>query len=175
MEKIELNANFPVSGMASFNTYLSTHTLEAESSKVSNLYFHVNVVAESYSQGFKDGQISGNKEFYNRFVEKTKEKFFEKANQVYLSAKSLIDSFLKKDYKVEKIYINVFHKSPKVIVVISEELLLDDSFVEYAYTKIHEKQCSFHSLFENTLDLSLVSSTDLNEELLKLDGFQYSE
>src|SRR5690606_6510294 len=102
-------------------------------------------------------------------------KFVEKANQVYLSAKALVNHLSAKDYKVNKIYINIFHKSPKDIVALDGQMLLNDDFVEFTYTKIHEMQCYFHSLFQNTLDLSLISTTDLDEVLLAKDGFDYSE
>ena len=78
-------------------------------------------------------------------------------------------------YTVEKIYLNVFHYSPKVIVSINDNLLLNDDFVEFAYSKIHDIQCSFHTLFQSTLDISLISPTDLEEKLLMQDGFEYSE
>lgn len=63
---------------------------------------------------------------------KTGEVTFEKANQVYLSAKSLVDELRKKRYSVD-------------------------------------------SLFSNTLDLSLIGKDGLDEDLLKSDGFEYSE
>ena len=56
-----------------------------------------------------------------------------------------------------------------------EELDYNDDFVEFAYSKIHDIQCSFHTLFQSTLDISLISPTDLEEKLLMQDGFEYSE
>jgi hypothetical protein len=133
------------------------------------------VVADAYSRGYSDGEKSAKKEVMDMIMQKAKERFVEKANQVYLSSKALVSHLSANEYSVNKIYINIFHKSPKVIVSLNESLLLNDEFVEFAYTKIHEMQCSFHSLFQNTLDLSLISTTDLDEELLAKDGFDYSE
>jgi hypothetical protein len=164
--------NIPQSGINNFNAYLTEQTKEA---KPSEEYYHVNVVAEAYSKGFSDGKNSGKKEVFELILNKSRERFIEKANQVYLSAKSLVEIFENNEYHVEKIYLNVFHRNPKVLVVVKEELLLEDTFVEFAYTRIHSMQCSFHALFQNTLDLSLIGGEGLDEALLKADGFEYSE
>src|SRR6476646_7373876 len=147
------------SGIRQFNDYLRSHSGGAKASKISDLYYHVNVVAEAYSRGYTDGKKSAKEEVTNLILEKAKEQFIEKANQVYLSAKALVNHLSTKDYKADKIYINIFHKSPKVIVALENNMLLNDEFVEFAYTIIHDMQCSFHSLFHSTLDLSLISST----------------
>ncbi|MEZ0183142.1 hypothetical protein AB9T89_12925 [Flavobacterium oncorhynchi] len=162
-------------GINQFNNYLENHSDDAKTSKINDFYYHVDVVADAYSRGYNDGEKSAKKEVMDLIVLKAKEKFIEKANEVYLSSKALVRSLATKRYKVEKIYINIFHKSPKVIVAVEDSMLLNDDFVEFAYTTIHEMQCSFHSLFQNTLDLSLISTTDLDEELLAKDGFDYSE
>lgn len=164
-----------ITGINQFNHYLEFHSADAKTSKISDLYYHVNVVADAYSRGYTDGEKSAKKEVMDLIMQKAKENFIEKANQVYLSAKAMVNHLGAKEYKVEKIYINIFHKSPKVIVAIEDDMLLNDEFVVFAYSKIHEMQCSFHSLFQSTLDLSLVSTTDLDEELLAKDGFDYSE
>ena len=132
-------------------------------------------MADAYSKGFSDGENSAKNELLDFIVQKASEKFVERANQVYLSAKSMANYLHGKGYKVEKIYINIFHKSPKVILSLKPEALLDDDFVVCTYTKINEMQCSFRSLFQSTLDLSLISITDLNDEMLAKDGFDYSE
>lgn len=163
------------SGINLFNHYLELHSANAKTSKINDLYYHVNVVADAYTKGYSDGEKSAKKEVMDLIMQNAKEKFIEKANQVYLSAKAMVNHLSAKDYKVEKIYINIFHKSPKVIVALDGEMLLNDEFVDFAYSKIHEMQCSFHSLFQNTLDLSLISTTDLDEVLLAKDGFDYSE
>ena len=163
------------SGINLFNRYLELNSADSKTSKINDLYYHVNVVAEAYSKGYDDGEKSAKKEVMELIMLKEKEKFVEKANQVYLSAKALVMHLSTNDYKVQKIYINIFHKSPKVIVALDSSLLLNDEFVEFAYTKIHEMQCSFHTLFHNTLDLSLISDSDLDEILLAKDGFDYNE
>lgn len=162
-------------GISQFNNYLEFHSAGAKTSKISDLYYHVDVVADAYTKGYTDGKQSAKQEVMDLIMQKAKEKFLEKANQVYVSAKAMVSHLSAKDYKVERIYINIFHRSPKVIFALNSELLLDDEFVEFAYTKIHEMQCSFHSLFQNTLDFSLVGTTDLDDELLAKDGFDYSE
>jgi len=162
-------------GIKQFNNYLAQHAASSKASKISDAYFHVNVVADAYTRGYADGESSAQKALMDVLLQKAKEQFVEKANQVYLSAKATISHLKANNYRVERIYINIFHKSPKVIVAMEDSLLLSDEFVEFAYPKIHELQCSFQSLFNSTLDLSLISVTDLDEDLLAKDGFDYSE
>jgi len=170
------STNFiPKSGMDSFNDYLIAHSVEAKKTKVNELYYHIDVVIDAYAKGYNDGEKSAKKEITDLIINKAKEKFIEKANQVYLSTKSLVDIFSKNSYDVNKIYLNVFHHSPKVILAVEDDLLLEDTFVEFAYSKIHDIQCSFHTLFQSTLDISLITPTDLEEDLLIQDGFEYSE
>ncbi len=163
------------SGIDQFNNYLAIHSADAKTSKINDLYYHVNVVADAYSRGFNDGEKKAKKEVIDLITQKAKERFIEKANQVYLSSKAMVIHLSQKDYSVDKIYINIFHKSPKVIISVGNSMLLDDDFVEFAYSKIIEMKSSFHSLFQSTLDLSLISSNDLDEDLLSRDGFDYSE
>ena len=47
--------------------------------------------------------------------------------------------------------------------------------LEIAYAKIHEVKCTFNALFDNTLDMGLIGSDNLDLELLSQDGFEYSE
>lgn len=164
-----------LTGIGLFNDYLALHSDDAETSKISDLYYHVNVVADAYSRGYNDGEKKAEKEVMALITKKAKERFIEKANEVYLSSKAMVNHLSLKQYKVSKIYINIFHRNPKVIIAVEDYMLLDDDFVEFAYTKINEMKSSFHSLFQSTLDLSLISSEDLDEELLSLDGFDYSE
>jgi hypothetical protein len=49
-------------GSELFNNYLNKFKDEVRS-KSSDKYYHVDVVAEAYSQGFSDGEKSGKKEF----------------------------------------------------------------------------------------------------------------
>jgi hypothetical protein len=165
----------PQSGMSGFNAYLEMHASDATTTKLTDSYFHADIVADAYKQGYIDGKKRSADEFMAEFTEKMWEKFVEKANKVYLSAKSLTDAFSSKKYSVDKIYINIFRKNPRVIVSVDETLLLDDDFVFFAYPKIYEIQQSFYSLSKCTLDISLTGAGNLDEELLKQDGFEYSE
>lgn len=162
-------------GLNLFNTYLIDNKHQAKDSKINDLYYHVNVVAEAYSKGFSDGENIGKKDILDKLVQSTTEKFIEKANQVYLCTKSTLTALLKEQYQVHSFYINIFHQNPKVIIAVPNQILLDDNFVEFSYMKIHEVKCSFNSLFNNTLDMGIMGSEDLNSELLRKDGFEYSE
>ncbi|MFV8347198.1 hypothetical protein [Flavobacterium sp. ZB4P13] len=162
-------------GLNLFNSYLADNKHQAKDSKINDLYYHVNVVAEAYSKGFADGENTGKKDFLDKLVQSTTEKFIEKANQVYLCTKSTLTALHKEQYPVHSFYINIFHQNPKVIIVVPNEILLNDDFVELSYMKIHEVKCSFSSLFNSTLDMGIMGCEDLDEKLLEKDGFDYSE
>jgi len=162
-------------GINLFNTYLTRHQESAKQSKVNDLYYHVNVVAEAYDQGLNDGKNLGRQDFLEKVMKSSAERFAEKANQVYICTKTTLSYLNQKGYNVQSFHINIFHSNPKVIIAINNETLLNDDFVELAYTKIHEVKCTFNALFDNTLDMGLIGSDNLDLELLSQDGFEYSE
>jgi hypothetical protein len=162
-------------GINLFNRYLSKHQEFSKNTKISDLYYHVDVVADAYGQGLNDGKNIGKQDFIDKIMKSTAEKFAEKAHQVYILTKSTLSSIIKKGYDVNSFYINIFHSNPKVIIAVDNKYLLDDEFVEFAYTKIYEAKNTFSSIFENTLDISLAGTENLDVELLDQDGFEYSE
>lgn len=172
MTNIETNKT---TGINLFNHYLTKHQESAKDSKVNESYYHVNVVAEAYDQGLNDGKNLGRKDFLEKIMMSASEKFAEKANQVYICTKTTLSYLNKNGYSVQSFHINIFHSNPKVIIAINNDTLLNDEFVELAYTKIHEVKCTFNALFDNTLDMGLIGSDNLDLELLSQDGFEYSE
>lgn len=162
-------------GIDYFNTYISEHGISAKSDRVSDLYYHVNIVAEAYNAGFDKGEESAKEIFMNKMFSKFVESFREKANQIYLSSKTLSTNIQQRGFVVNKLYINISLEKPKVILSVPDEQLLNDEFVEFVYFRINEIQQSFYTLFNGNLDLSLVGSDFLDEDLLKCDGFGYSE
>lgn len=162
-------------GVDNFNNYLKNNAHNAESTKKSDLYYHVNVVAEAYSEGFQKGEQSGENNFADLLVGKLKDKIYDHLTQIYVTGKAISTYFAENNYKVNKLYINTSFNKPKIIISVPEEQLLDDEFVEFAYQKIHDMKCNFNAMFRNTLDLSLVESDNLDESLLISDGFGYSE
>lgn len=162
-------------GLNQFNTYLETHQSYAKSEKVSDLYYHVNVVAEAYDQGLSDGKNIGRQEFVEKIMKTSAERFTEKANNVYILSKRILHFLGDNGYTVDSFHINIFHKNPKVIFAVKNSILLEDKFIELAYTKIHEVKCTFRKTFESTLDMGLIDSDSLDLDLLSQDGFEYSE
>ncbi|WP_225035104.1 hypothetical protein [Winogradskyella sp. SM1960] len=171
----EIKGTEKQTGINLFNSYLSKHQEFSKQTKVSDLYYHVNVVADAYGQGLKDGQNIGKQDFIDKIMKSTAEKFAEKANQVYILTKNTLSYIISKGYDVNSFYINIFHNNPKVIIAVDNKYLLDDDFVEFAYSKIFEAKNTFTSIFDNTLDISLAGTENLDIELLDQDGFEYSE
>ncbi|MEP0365629.1 MAG: hypothetical protein ABJN36_09105 [Cyclobacteriaceae bacterium] len=162
-------------GTELFGKYITKYKDQVKTESVEE-YYHVDVVAEAYTQGFSDGKNSGKKAFLDEILKNKVEKFVQKANQVYILSQNLISYLAKEGYRAHAFYINPFPSCPKVVLAVSNDLLLNDKFVELAYSKIHENRNIFDKLFAPTvLDISLVSSENLDPALLKEDGFGYKE
>ena len=56
-----------------------------------------------------------------------------------------------------------------------KELMVNDDFIEKAYSKIFENKIICSKLFPDSLDMGLVSSNNLDCQLLEDDGFGYTE
>ncbi len=164
----------PASNSDLFYQYLDSFKGEVKSRSTEG-YYHVNVVAEAYNKGFSDGKKSGKSEFLKLIVSNEIEKFSQKANQIYILSKNVISFLEERKFKVAGLYINLSPKRPSVIISVSNEFLNDDSFVEIAYSKIYENKNIFTKLFNEPLDIGFLSSDNLDEKLLKEDGFGYVE
>ncbi len=163
------------SGTELFSKYITKYKDQVKSESAEG-YYHVDIVAEAYNQGFSDGKSSGKKDFIEEAMKNKIERFVQKANQVYILTQNLISFLGKEGFVVDSFYINPFPSCPMVIVSVSDETLLNDLFVEIAYEKILENKAIFSKLFApSSLDISLVSSNNLDSNLLKEDGFGYKE
>jgi len=163
------------SGVESFNLFIFERAKEAHSTKLNENFFHYDIVADAFNCGLEKGKQMKKEEAESIVINRLIDRFIERANQVYLSAKKLTENLAKENFHAKKIYINIFHRNPKVIVVVDENYLLDDDFVFFVYPKLNEMKNSFFKLFENTLDISLIGDENISEELLVADGFSYSE
>src|SRR5690554_4099279 len=157
-----------------FNKYLDSCKGEVKSRSTEG-YYHVDVVADAYNQGFSDGKKSGKKEFIDLIISNEVEKFTQKANQIYILSKNVISTIIQKRYAAAGLYINLTPERPSVIISIPNEFLNNDDFVKVGYSKIHENKKIYAKLFDEMLDIGFVSSDNLEEDLLKEDGFGYIE
>lgn len=103
------------------------------------------------------------------------ERFTQKANQVYILTNVAIDYFRKNGYSVNSFFINIVHPNPQAIITVDNAQLLDDDFVQLAYSKLFELKKIFSKLFDNTFDIGLLASDSLDLQSLKEDRFDYSE
>ena len=62
-----------------------------------------------------------------------------------------------------------------MIISVPSSFLNNDDFVKLAYRKVHENKNIYTSLFQEYLDMGIIASDNLNENLLKEDGFGYTE
>lgn len=161
-------------GTDSFNSYLSKFKEQVSQEESSNFY-HVDVVAEAYTQGFFDGEKSGKKEFVENLLKRTTERFTQKSTQVYILTNVAVNHFKKNGYPVNAFYLNIVHNNPKALISVDSDSLLNDEFVEMAYSKIFELKKIFFNLFESTFDIGLVASEGLDLSIIKDEGFDYSE
>lgn len=169
-----MSAAITTSNSDLFNKYLDNCKGEVKSRSAEG-YYHVDVVAEAYSKGFSDGKQSGKTEFMELIISNEIEKFTQKANQIYILSKNFISFCEKNSYKLTALYINLDPSRPSVILSVADEYLNTDLFVEKAYSKLFEYKKIFNKLFNEHLDIGLISSNSLDEKLLKADGYGYIE
>ena len=169
-----MSSNVKTSKSELFLNYLNTRKEEVKTKSLEG-YYHVNVVADAYNEGFKAGKESGEKEFLNNLIDKEIDLFTDKSNQIYILSKSVISFINKKGFSASYLFLNLKYNRPSVIIAIPEKHLINDEFVEQAYLKIHENKLIYEKLFDEVLDISFVSSKNLNNQLLLEDGFGYKE
>lgn len=157
-----------------FHTYLSKYKDESLSESMEG-YYHANIVADAYTQGFTDGEKSGKQDFIQQLLKKQSELFTQKANQVYILSQNVISHVKNNDFPVCSMHINLNYNCPRVIISVPSETLTNDTFVELAYSKIFENKQIFTKLFSETLDIGLVAHDYLDKSVLSEDGFGYSE
>lgn len=143
---------------------------------ISKDYFHLIVVAEAFSQGFKDGDSNNKKTFREDLIEKRIESYKQRYLQAYILAKKVLAELALINTSARGLFINVHEDNPKVLISVPDDLLLDDFWVEAAYKAAFNSQDIFKSAFSNSnLDISLVSSENLDVGLLRADGYDYFE
>jgi hypothetical protein len=158
----------------SFYKYLTQHKGQVVRESRTG-YYHVDVVADAYHQGFKDGKESGKKDYLEEINKNRLDKFVQRATQVYLLTKNVVTYLEQHRFPVLSIYLDILANCPRVIISVSNDQLNNDQFVELAYAKLSEMKRIFTNLFDSNLDMGLISSEDLSQELLLEDGFGYSE
>ncbi|MEX1190406.1 MAG: hypothetical protein WED10_02140 [Brumimicrobium sp.] len=157
-----------------FHDYILKYKDEAKSDPKEG-YYHADIVAEAYTQGFSDGEKKGKKNFLNQLIKRESEKFTLKANQIYILSQDIIDYLRKNGYPVDSMHINLEPQCPKVILAVKSNLLVNDDFVKKAYVKLFQNKELFSKLFPEVLDIGLVSSDSLDKQLVKEAGFGYAE
>ncbi|MEM6738337.1 MAG: hypothetical protein AAF620_19945 [Bacteroidota bacterium] len=139
-------------------------------------YYHVDIVADAYSQGYQDGQKSGKKDFIKKVLKERIERFTQTANQVYILTSKLVSVLKDSDYDVVSFHIDLNTTCPRSLIVVDIEILNDDKFVYLAYSTIKELKDVFKKIFaDSMLDMSIIGSENLEYSLLSEDGFGYSE
>jgi len=129
-----------------FLEYLNKYKDEVRS-KNTDEFYHVNVVADAYKQGFSDGTKSAEKDFMQQLIQSRLDDFIKKAQQVYILSSELISFLKEKGFSAEAMYICPSFSSPKSIIVVSEELVLNDEFNQTVYPKIYD----FRKVFATVL------------------------
>ncbi|NJW53818.1 hypothetical protein [Salinimicrobium oceani] len=161
-------------GTELFQSYLRNHKDDVRSTAANN-YYHVDVVAEAFNEGFSAGEKSGKKEFVNKLIKSRVEELTQKANQVYILTNRVISFIKQKGHAVDSFYINIFHDNPQVVIAVDNDLLINDDFVTQAYSKVFEMKRIFNDLFDCALDMGIMGAAEIDVEALKADGFEYSE
>jgi len=157
-----------------FQDYLEQNK-HLSKSEISNEYFHVNVVADAYNKGFEDGEQNAKQNFIDDIISKHNEQFVQNSVFIYILSKRIIDYFISQNCKPCSLFINLSARIPSVIISIPDEYLLDDDFVDLAYSKVFEIRQVYDNVYKKMLDIGLIGSSNLNIDLLKADRYDYQE
>jgi hypothetical protein len=175
------NINFAVmkktldnTGLESFNEYILNYK-ESARAEGSKEYFHVDVVADAYQAGFKKGKNAGEKQFIENLIAERNETFMELATLIYISSKRVVDYIKSLNYSPISLHINLSPDKPSVIIAVPNDALLDDDFIDRAYEKLFEIRDSYEKISNKMLDIGYIGGDNIDETLLKLDGFGYAE
>lgn len=162
-----------------FQNYLQSHQEDVKFKQTEG-YYHVDVVADAYSkgfaQGFDDGKQEGKEDIISLLKTRYLDIFKKKANQVYILGTNIIEEVKKENFSPKAIFIDLFAVSPRILVSVETELLLNDNFNHLIYAEIQKAQNIYAQLFGNDfLDIGVVDSSNLDLACLKAEGFGYSE
>lgn len=157
-----------------FQNFIS-HYKEYAITEPEEHYYHADIVAEAYKQGYSDGSVKGKEEFLKDLFNKHKADLLLKATTAYTYSKILIDYFLTLNCSPCSLYINVSTVTPSVFIAIPLDFMVDDEFLNKAYSKILDMANNYRTLFNNVLDIVLLPGEDLDTELLFSDGYTYNE
>jgi hypothetical protein len=169
-----MNAKTEIAGSDLFLKYLNGVKDQVNATKTEG-YFHVNVVAEAYSQGFADGKKSGRQDFIKQIIKNQVEKFTQKSNQIYILSQNLISYIKDEGFNVSSLYIKLTLNRPSVILAVENVLLLNDDFVSKAYAKVYENRKIFLKLFNENLDIGFIGIENLDKKMLSEEGYGYHE
>ncbi len=161
-------------GTDSFLAYLSQYKDEVKKEGAKD-YYHVDVVADAYTQGYEDGQQSAQKDFIDQIFQKHLEHFKQRSNQVYILTTRLVSFLKEKGFLASSFHIDISPECPRILVAVPDKYLLNDDFTVFVYSRINELRKVFVDLFGKNLDISVSSSNELDHAYLKEDGFGYSE
>lgn len=157
-----------------FSTYIKEQKQYAIDQQIEN-YYPVNVVAEAFQKGFDAGAKNAESDYLEDLKNQLLDKFVSKANEVYILSNELIKYLQSNQYKIDSLLGNFSFNSIKVLITVPITTIEDETFTELAYTKLHEIAKQFTSQHKELLDISIIPSEDLDEELLESDGFRFKE
>ena len=168
------NADLTKTASDKFYNYLQKHKNEMREQSLEG-YYHADVVADAYKQGFSDGKKSRDRDIISKIVSKEIERFAQKSTQIYILSNRIIAFLCDHNFRIKALFISIDFKRPRVLLSVPENLLLNDEFVNLAYNKISEIREIYLKLFDEYLDIGLVSSLNLEVSLLQEDGFGYQQ
>jgi len=139
--------------------------------KIRDGFVHTDLVIDAYQKGKEVGKD----EVLNNFIRQNADNFLEKALLAYYSALRVISDIKDHNFAISSMYANLFKKTPHFLLVVENELMLNDEFVELAYGLIADRISEYRAKYQHLFDIGLVTKENLDEETLKCDGYIYYE
>ena len=128
-------------------------------------YFPFSVIADAFEKGTEHGREALKQKIRNLYIRN-----IEIAVEAVTNLISDIDT---KGYKAKKIYINHSIQQSLVLIAIDDHLNIDESFIEYAYSKVIEIQTAASLENQINITISFIEAANINEDLISLDGYSF--
>ncbi|QCO45774.1 MULTISPECIES: hypothetical protein [Elizabethkingia] len=150
-------------GSSAVDLFLSTVNDELKHIKPKDNYFHIDVVTEAFVAGEKHGK----EEFIKTFTEE----FKNQSVNTFLFTQNLVNKLMKMNYKVHKFFINPIQF--KSIIGVDNSLLLNDDFVDIAYSEATMLENNFNDLYDNLFEIGFIGIDNIKIDKIYSDGYVF--
>ncbi|MGE0561968.1 MAG: hypothetical protein AB7O47_09140 [Flavobacteriales bacterium] len=126
-------------------------------------YYSFDAIAEAYKQGYEHGE--------NNLKEVVRKKFFSNAKLISKDIDKVLKKLSKDKFSPNKIFIDLSFDRTKVLISISEDIYISNSFIDEMYSFVSNIQTD---LFDKGINADIGFINDnriIDKNLMECDGF----